>query len=400
VAGVRPLKIALVAGEPSGDALGAKLIEALRQLAGPQVSFVGVGGPRMEAAGLESAFPLSEVAVMGILPVLARLPRIFAHIAWAAEHVTAARPDGLILIDSPDFTHRVARRVRAKLPDLAVIDYVSPTVWAWRPGRARKMKAYVDKVLALLPFEPDAHRRLGGPDCVYVGHPLIERLSDLRPNAEEAARRDAKPPVVLALPGSRRSEISRLMGDFGAALGALSHSMGPFDIVLPTLPHLHAEVTARAAHWPAAPRLLISEADKFAAYRTARAALVASGTATLEVALAGVPLIGAYKVSRLEEPLKHFISVPSILLPNLILGERAIPEFLQHDCAPGPLALAMAALISDTPEREAQLAALARLDAKMRLAGDEKPSHAAAREALDTILARKPAQAGNGGAAP
>ena len=379
------LTIALIAGEPSGDALGAKLIHALREIAGEKVSFIGVGGPRMEEAGLESAFPLSEVAVMGILPVLARLPRIFAHIAWAAEHVIKAAPDGLILIDSPDFTHRVARRVRAKLPSMPVIDYVSPTVWAWRPGRAKRMRAYVDKVLALLPFEPAAHERLGGPKCVYVGHPLIERLGELRPNAQERARRDSKPPVVLALPGSRRAEVARLMPDFGAALGALSHSMGPFDIVLPTLPHLHAQVTALAAHWPAAPRLLISEADKFAAYRTARAALVASGTATLEVALSGVPLIGAYRVSRLEEPLKHFISVPSILLPNLILEERAIPEFLQHDCQPGPLALAMAGLISDTPERDAQLAALARLDAKMRLPGNEPPSHAAAREALATI---------------
>ncbi len=382
---MRPLKIALVAGEPSGDALGAKLIHALRDLAGAEVSFVGVGGPRMEEAGLESAFPLSEVAVMGIMPVLARLPRILAHIAWAADHVIKAAPDGLILIDSPDFTHRVARRVRAKLPNMPVIDYVSPTVWAWRPGRARKMRAYVDKVLALLPFEPAAHKRLGGPECVYVGHPLIERLAELRPNAEERARRQSKPPVVLVLPGSRRSEVARLMPEFGAALGALSHSMGPFDIVLPTLPHLHAEVTARAAHWPAAPRLLISEADKFAAYRTARAALVASGTATLEIALSGVPLIGAYKVSRLEEPVKHFISVTSILLPNLILEERAIPEFLQHDCTPGPLALAMAGLLTEGPEREAQLKALARLDAKMRLPGDEPPSHAAAREALATI---------------
>ena len=385
---MRRLKIALIAGEPSGDALGAKLIQALRELTDDGVTFVGVGGPRMEAAGLESAFPLSEVAVMGILPVLARLPRIFAHIAWAADHVIRSAPDGLILIDSPDFTHRVARRARAHLPKLPVIDYVSPTIWAWRPGRARRMKAYIDKVLALLPFEPAAHERLGGPKCVYVGHPLIERLAELRPDGDERARREAKPPVVLALPGSRRSEVARLMGDFGAALGALSHSMGPFDIVLPTLPHLHAEVTARAAHWPAAPRLLISEADKFAAYRTARAALVASGTATLEVALAGVPLIGAYKVSRLEEPVKHFINVSSILLPNLILEQQVIPEFLQRDCAPGPLALAMAGILTQGPEREAQLAALARLGAKMRLPGDEAPSRAAAREALATIAER------------
>lgn len=382
---MKPLKIALVAGEPSGDALGAKLMVALQTLTHGNVSFVGVGGARMEAVGLVSPFPMSDVAVMGVLPVLARLPRIFAHIASAAHHIVAEAPDGLILIDSPDFTHRVARRVRAKIPHLPIIDYVSPTVWAWRPGRAQKMKAYVDKVLALLPFEPEAHVQLGGPPCVYVGHPLIERLSELRPKTQDLARREAKPPVILALPGSRRSEILRLMPDFGAALGEISQNLGPFDIVLPTLPHLHAEVTACAATWPIAPRLLVSEADKLAAYRSARVALVASGTATLEVALSGVPLVGAYKVSRLEETLKYFIKVPSILLPNLILGERIIPEFLQQDCAPKPLAEALALLLHDGAKRMAQIQALARLDTHIRLPNDELPSHAAARECLATI---------------
>ena len=184
----RPWRIALVAGEVSGDQLGFKLMRALRE-ANPGVAFMGVGGDAMTAEGLSSLFPMSDIAVMGILPVLARLPTLLARIRATADAIIAARPDALVIIDSPDFTHRVARRVRAALPGLPVVDYVSPTVWAWRPGRARKMRGYVDTVLALLPFEPEAHRRLGGPDCVYVGHPLIERLSELRPDAGEARRR-------------------------------------------------------------------------------------------------------------------------------------------------------------------------------------------------------------------
>src|SRR5271157_5920579 len=162
---------------------------------------------------------------MGILPVIARLRTVLKRIRETAEAIIAARPDGLVIIDSPDFTHRVARRVGRALPDLPIIDYVSPSVWAWRPGRAKAMLAYVDCVLGLLPFEPEAYVRLGGPRCVYVGHPLIERLAELRPNPDEARRRNAEPPVLVVLPGWRRSEIRRLMADFGGALGALQESI-------------------------------------------------------------------------------------------------------------------------------------------------------------------------------
>ena len=220
----------------------------------------------------------------------------------------------LIIIDSPDFTHRVARRVRAALPKLPIVDYVSPSVWAWRPGRAKAMRTYVDCVLALLPFEPEAYRRLGGPRCVYVGHPLIERLDELRPNADEARRRVSEPPLIVVLPGSRRSEVTRLMADFGGALAALRQSVGPFSLVLPTLPHIEREVRALAARWPEPPTIVLGEAAKYAAFRAARASLAASGTVTLELALAGVPMVGAYKVSLVEEQLKYLIKVPSILL--------------------------------------------------------------------------------------
>ncbi len=383
------LRIVLVAGEHSGDQLGFKLMRALKEARCGAVAFSGVGGEAMEAEGLKSLFPISDVAVMGILPVVARLPTLLKRIRQTAEAIVAARPNALVIIDSPDFTHRVARRVRKALPDLRIIDYVSPTVWAWRPGRAKAMLAYVDCVLGLLPFEPEAYVRLGGPRCVYAGHPLIERLQELRPNADEARRRNAEPPVLAVLPGSRRSEIRRLMADFGGALGALQESIGPFTAILPTLPHIEEEVRALAALWPVAPRVLLGEAAKFEAFRTARAALAASGTVTLELALAGVPLVGAYKVGIVEEQLKYLIKVPSILLPNLILGLRAIPEKLQRDCTPQTLSAGLAAIMRDGPERAAQIDALKRLDQAMRLSDGGAPSAHAARAVLDTIAARR-----------
>ena len=386
-----PLRIALVAGEHSGDQLGFKLMRALRVEATGPIAFLGVGGEAMEAEGLQSLFPMSDIAVMGFLPVLAKLPSLLARIRQTAQAIVAARPDALVIIDSPDFTHRVARRVRRALPELPVIDYVSPSVWAWRPGRAKAMRAYVDCVLALLPFEPAAHERLGGPRCVYVGHPLIERLGELRPNADESRRREAEPPILAVLPGSRRSVIARMMGDFGEAVARLARERGPFDVVLPTLPHVEGEVRAHAEHWAVKPRIEIGEVAKLATFRVAHAALAASGTVTLELALAGVPMVGAYKVSRLEEQLKYVIKLPhSILLPNLILGERAIPEMLQQDCTPDGLAAALAGLVRAGPARQAQIAALAKLDALMRLPDGDAPSARAGREVLTTIAARSP----------
>jgi lipid-A-disaccharide synthase len=382
-----PLRVALVAGEHSGDQLGFKLMRALREARPGEVAFSGVGGEAMEAEGLKSLFPISDIAVMGILPVLARLPTLLARIRKTAEAIIAARPDVLVIIDSPDFTHRVARRVRAALPKLPIVDYVSPSVWAWRPGRARAMRAYVDCVLALLPFEPEVYRRLDGPRCVYVGHPLIERLGELRPNADEARRRASWPPLIVVLPGSRRSEVTRLMTDFGGALATLRQSVGPISVMLPTLPHIEREVRAMAASWPESPIITLGEAAKYSAFRGAYASLAASGTATLELALAGVPMVGAYKVSLVEEQLKYLIKVPSILLPNLILGERAIPEKLQKDCTPAELSAALAEIVRDGPARSAQLEALSRLDQLMALPDGGAPSAHAARAVFETIEA-------------
>ena len=378
--GPRPLELFLVAGESSGDEIGAGLIQALRA-ARPNIVLRGVGGPAMETRGLASLFPMSDIAVMGFLPVIARLPTLLARISATVEAVVARPPDALVIIDSPDFTHRVARRVKKRLPALPIIDYVSPTVWAWRPGRAKAMRAYIDHVLALLPFEPAAHKRLGGPDCDYVGHPLIQRLDVLRPSAAEAlARQDESAPTVLVLPGSRRFEIGYLMAPFGGAVEIVARAFPRADFVLPAVPHLAADIRARVAKWPVQPRVTTDEAEKFAAFRRARAALAASGTVTLELALADVPTVVGYRLSKIEEwILRRLVVAPSFILSNLVLGEIAIPGFIQEECNPEGLAASLLALLRDGPARDAQLAALARLDAIMRLPEGETPSGRAAK---------------------
>jgi lipid-A-disaccharide synthase len=383
------MKIFLVAGEASGDALGAALMRALRARM-PSIDFAGVGGPAMVAEGLASLFPIADIAVMGVLPVIARLPLLLARIAATAAAAIAAAPAALVIIDSPDFTHRVARRLRAAQPDIPIIDYVSPTVWAWRPGRARHMRAHVDHVLALLPFEPAAYRRLQGPPCTYVGHPLIEKLGDLQPGAAGRRARDADPPLLLVLPGSRRSEITRLMPRFGETLAELAKRRPRFDCVLPAVAHLEDDIRARIADWPVRPAIITGEAAKFAAFRRARAALCASGTVTLELALAHVPMVVAYEVSWFEAHLRHFIIVPSIVLPNLILGENCVPEFLQENCRPAMLAAALAPLLANGPQRATQMAGFDRLEKVVRLdesATSSTPSNKAASVICDILEA-------------
>lgn len=372
----------LVAGEASGDMLGALLMRALRA-ARPDIRFSGVGGEAMAREGLASLFPLADIAVMGLLPVLARLLRLLRRIDETARAAIHAAPDGLVLIDAPDFTHRVARRVRRARPGLPILDYVSPTVWAWRPGRARAMRAYVDEVLAVLPFEPEAHVRLGGPPCVYVGHPLLDCLDALTPSAQERAAREAEPPLLLVLPGSRRAEVARLTPAFGAAVALLARRLGPFDLALPVVPHVEEEIRRGLRSWPLQPRLLTQE-EKFAAFRRARAALVASGAATLELALAGAPMVVAYKVAPAEWPLRHLVAVDSVALPNLVLGEALVPELLQERATPRALADALEPLLRGGAAREAQLAGSARLRARLLAAG-ASPSGLAAERVLARI---------------
>ncbi|MBN8921400.1 MAG: lipid-A-disaccharide synthase, partial [Rhizobiales bacterium] len=373
-----PLHVYIVVGEESGDQLGASLMRALREQHSGPIRFSGVGGEAMEREGMTSLFALSEIVAFGVVQIVAGLPRILRRIADVSVDILAKQPDVLVIVDSPDFTHRVARRVRARAPKIPIIDYVSPSVWAWRPGRARAMRRYIDHVLALLPFEPQAHRELGGPPCTYVGHPLSEQIATLRPNAEEQARRDTKPPVLLVLPGSRRGEIARLSGPFGEALNLLATRGISTEIVLPTVPHVHAQVNEAVRNWRQRPRIVLDAAEKRAAFRSARAALAASGTVTLELALAGVPTVAAYRVAPLEAWIaRRLIRVPTVILANLVLGENVVPEFLQEQCTPAALAGALVPLLGDTPERERQCDAFARLDGVMEIA-TARPSERAA----------------------
>lgn len=378
-------RVFLIATEESGDRLGAALMKVLRQRFGDAVQFIGIGGRSMAGEGLASLFPIEELSIVGFAAVVQQLPKILRLIQRTADAVIAASPDVLVIIDSPDFTHRVARRVRARDPMIPIVDYVAPTVWAWRPGRARTMRAYVDHVLALLPFEPEEYRRLEGPACSYVGHPLSEQLSSLRPDAEESKRRDGSPPVLLVLPGSRRSEVRHHLATFGAALDLLRSGGTEFEAVLPTMPHLEQTIREGVQAWRLQPRIVVGESDRRAAFRIARAALAKSGTVTLELALSGVPMVTAYRVGTIEAfILRRAIRVQSVILANLVIGKEVIPEFLQENCTPEKLSQALSDVLSDTPLRRQQVEAFARLDAIMST-GDQPPSVRAADIVLATM---------------
>jgi lipid-A-disaccharide synthase len=376
-------KIFLIATEESGDRLGANLMKVLRQRLGDAVRFEGVGGRAMAREGLTSLFPIEELSIIGLAAVVKQLPKILRLIKQTAAAVLEASPDILIIIDSPDFTHRVARRVRAGDARIPIVDYVAPTVWGWRPGRARAMLGYIDHVLAILPFEPEAYRKLRGPPCSYVGHPLLEQLASLRPGAEEQKRRDEPPPVLLVLPGSRGSEIRHHMAVFGQALARLRDEDVAFELILPTMPHLLEAVTEAIKSWPVQPRVVVGEQEKRAAFRIAHAALAKSGTVTLELALAHVPMVAAYRTGSIEAwILLRIINVSSVILANLVIGENVVPEFLQQDCTPEVLSQKLREVLADSELRRKQVEAFAKIDEIMST-GNLPPSARAA----DIVLA-------------
>lgn len=378
-------KLFLIATEESGDRLGASLMRELRARLGDGVRFEGVGGRAMAEAGLASRFPIEDLSIVGLAAVAKQLRGILRRIRETADAVIAEKPDALIIIDSPDFTHRVARRVRARAPRIPIVDYVSPQVWAWRPGRARTMRGYIDHVLAILPFEPEALRKLDGPPCTFVGHPLTEQIGSLRPNAVEQSRRDASPPILLVLPGSRRSEIGHHMAVFGETLAQLRAQGVAFEAVLPTMPHLEAAIARGLENWPVRPRVVIGEEAKRAAFRSAHAAFAKSGTVTLELALAQVPMVTAYKAGAVEAWIvRRRITSSSVILANLVIGENVIPEFIQEDCTASKLVPALRDVLTASSMRRRQQEAFARIDGIMST-GALSPSGRAA-EAVIGLL--------------
>lgn len=384
------LDVFLVAAEESGDRLGAALIRALRDRTGGAARFSGVGGREMAAEGVASLYSIDDFSIIGFSAIPRRIPKIWSLMRFTARAVLDRRPDVLVVIDSPGFTRGIARRVRTADPTIPIVEYVSPSVWAWRPGRARVMRAYIDHILALLPFEPEVHRRLGGPPCTYVGHPLAEEVSKLRPNAAEAERRLAAPPVLLVLPGSRVGEVQRLLSVFAETVMLVRDRLGPLEVVVPTVPYLVAPIAQATAQWPVRPRIVVETAEKQAAFRIARAALAKSGTVTLELALAGVPTVGAYRVSWLEAVVgRRLIKVSSVILANLVLGENVVPEFIQETCTAENLAAALVPLFGETAERRRQVEAFSRLDAIMEI-GSHAPAARAAEIVIDAARRTQP----------
>lgn len=393
----KPLRIALVAGEYSGDHLGGALMHALVDFSNrgmiPPVSFVGVGGDDMKAAGLNSLFPLSDVAVMGPIAIAARLPKLVRRVYQTVDHIVQSAPDVLVIIDSPEFTHPIAKRVRAKAPHIPIIDYVSPSIWAWRPGRAVKMRGYIDHVLGLLPFEPKAHKDLGGPPCTYVGHPLAEKIESMRAVSTDALEEQLQlrpgKPVLVVLPGSRTSEVKRLMPPFAAAINQLMASGADFETIIPALPHVRSLIDSELRK-TGVPVYVVEGADaKLQAFKLATCALAASGTVSLELALMQTPMAIAYRVDPVASRLRYLISAQSVVLPNLILGQNVVPEFLQEDCTPGKLCAAMKPLLGRSNEYNAQMIGFDQVEDRLRLPGDMLPSEAAATVVAHYLTTRR-----------
>jgi lipid-A-disaccharide synthase len=391
--------VMLVAGEPSGDALGGQLIEGLKALTHGRIRVIGVGGQHMRAQGLHSLFSLDDTSVMGLREVVPRVPRILARIRQAADFAAKMQPDAAVMIDSPDFTHRVAKRIRQKAPDLKLVNYVAPQVWASRADRAKKMAGYFDHVLCLLPFEVPFFEE-AGLKATFVGHPVVERAPAAGLGAVFRAQHKigAEERILVLLPGSRSNEIHYLWPIFRQAVERTEAVVGPLRVVVPTVPNVAARVKGRVAEW-GRPVIVIEDPEqKFAAFEAGDVALAASGTVSTELALSATPMVIGYRVGRLTAMIaRRYIRVKFITLVNLILNRMAIPEFVQDDCTSERLSAELVQLFTNPAARVAQVTASAEAVKALGL-GDEKPSLRAAR-ALLAIL-KEPKKGEEKAAAP
>jgi lipid-A-disaccharide synthase len=387
----RPLKVAVIAGEVSGDLLGGDLVAALKAAHDGPVDLIGVGGDALTAQGLHSLFDFSELSIMGITQVLARLPNLIKRINETAKAIAEARPDVLIIIDSPDFTHRVAKKVRAALPDLPIVNYVCPSVWAWKEYRAKAMLSYVDRVLAVLPFEPEAMERLGGPETIFVGHRLTDdpdllKVRSLR--AERPVKSASEEKTILLLPGSRSAEIKSLLPIFGEAAGEFVARNGKTRFLLPTVPRREAMVRELAAQLPVQVEISSAAEGKWTAFAEADAAMAASGTVILELGLASVPVVSAYKTDWLIKLLAGRIKIWTGALPNLIADYAIVPEYINEVVRPGSLCRWAERLSGDTLQRRSMLDGFDL--AWQRLQVPVPPGEAAAGAVLDLLDKKKP----------
>lgn len=379
---MNPRSVFLIAGEPSGDVLGARLMAALRDLTGGEVSFSGVGGERMRDQGLSSLFPMTELAHFGLLEVLPHVRALRRRIAQTTDAIIAARPDVVVTIDSPGFTMRVARRVREAAPEIVLVHYVAPSVWAWKPGRAKKYARVFDHLLALLPFEPPYFLK-EGLACDFVGHPVVEgaESGDGRRFRRERGISETAP-LLVVLPGSRRGEVTRLLPIFGETVRRLRERRPDLVVVVPTVETVRSRVRAATDTWPGGAIVIEGERDRRDAFAAARAALAASGTISLELALARLPAVIAYRLNPITYRIaKALVRVKWVNLVNIMLDRGLVPELLQGLCRPDTLAAATARLLDDEAARHEQITAA---DTISRLLGadDEPPSRRAARVVL------------------
>ena len=384
----RSAKMFLLAGEPSGDVIGARLMQALRaRQDDPQIRFFGVGGARMQAQGLDSLFPMEELSLMGFAEVLPHVPRLLRRLSQTRKEILRQQPDMALTIDSPGFSLRLQKRLDGQ--GLRRVHYVAPQVWAWRRGRAATLGAKIDHLLALLPFEPPFFKNYG-LDCTFVGHPIIEEAGR-KGNGALFRKRYQQPndaPIVCLLPGSRLTEIRQHMPVLKETATRLWQRFPRLRLILPTLPNLTPILQPMIEDWPIQPLILDERADRFDAYAASWLAIAASGTVTLELALANLPHITIYRTGAVTAWLaRRMIDVAHVNLVNLILNRPVVPEWLQEDCNPDRIATSAVHLIEDADHREAQKTSLGEVMTMLKGGDDTPPSEQAASRVLD-LLAR------------
>lgn len=366
------LRLFVVAGEPSGDRLGADLVRRLRGKVG--VDLFGVGGALLDEEGLQSIFPMSDLSVMGLRDVLARLPRLLWRIRQTTRAILKLRPDVVLLIDSQVFARLVAKSLRRAGYRAPVLLYVAPSIWGRAPERARKLRPLFDEVLAVLPFEPKLMAELGGPPTHYIGHPA---------QAEAAPLVQAEGDLVALLPGSRAGELKRHLPLMRAVAEALSRDAGVSQFFLPTLPDLAEVVGRETAAWPVPVAVVADRAERRALYARSRFAVTSAGTATLELALAGVPMIVTFRMERAQAWQYEKLGHPLVSLPNIVLSRRLVPEILLDGPDPTPLVTAALELGRSPPARDAQRQAFAELAEMMATGQPGVPRE----DAADRVLA-------------
>lgn len=389
--GEAPL-IFIVAGEPSGDALGAALMRGLRQRTGGRVRFAGIGGEEMAKEGVASLVPLHELAIMGIAEVLPRARLILRRVRETVAEIVRLNPEAVVTIDSSGFSWRIAQRLRRRGERLPLIHYVAPMVWAWRAGRARRMARWYDHLMALLPFEPPYFDKVG-LSCAYVGHPVIESGADRGDAAAFRARHGIPEaaPLLCVLPGSRRGEVARLLPVFGETAARLASQIPGLRVVVPTVTTVAEAVRQGTQSWSVPVTIVAGTAEKYDAFAASRAALAASGTVALELAMAGLPMIVAYRTSPITAwVVRRLVKVSFANLVNLVLGRLLVPEMIMEDCVPERLSSAVAPLMLDEAARRTQRDGFAEALEKLGRGG-ASPSVRAADEVLAVIARRRQA---------